>query len=567
MSNCGSMGIERKRVRVGQKFRPDNPKHVQRVRERIEEDHGPGFELDGFEPDEGLAIFKRESNTVVTSHAGNDSKIIKLPQGTKQSDGKSRAVSLADTYPGYQMTTFEPHRRRAIISKLSEDVIRARDAISTALRAEPWDIQVSKRDDEGYSFTLPAGYRPSKHDDALHEVATVIIGEPGWYVETDTHRRTGALVPAELATFEAVYKTPMPKKMDAFDHTKKDHFQVPMGIALPDPGQSHQVQYLNLEAHQMAQLGGTAGSGKTVSINAYIAYLLARRAEMVIIDTPSKSADFMWCQEFLIPGGWGCDSIRHAAATAEMVRQEGARRAKELKRQGAVNWKDLPADKGFKPMVVVIDELTALYAMDSVPKIPKDAPPKQVELKERAEATNFAKSLLKDAIKNIAAEFRFVGICLLASTQVASATTGIDPALRTNLGHKLLMGSKTTEANRRLVFSRPEAVPTIPHHVREDPKASRGVGAIEPEGDTPAVFKSYFRTTDEYRDWLISLGVPQRSEEAVTPDASWVAEVFGEDDIDDGGEDLGPAPEAPKHRPGPAGSKAVEQWDALALDG
>ncbi|MFC6384748.1 hypothetical protein ACFP47_11900, partial [Nesterenkonia lacusekhoensis] len=146
MSNCGSMGIERKRVRVGQKFRPDNPKHVQRVRERIEEDHGPGFELDGFEPDEGLAIFKRESNTVVTSHAGNDSKIIKLPQGTKQSDGKSRAVSLADTYPGYQMTTFEPHRRRAIISKLSEDVIRARDAISTALRAEPWDIQVSKRE-------------------------------------------------------------------------------------------------------------------------------------------------------------------------------------------------------------------------------------------------------------------------------------------------------------------------------------------------------------------------------------------------------------------------------------
>ncbi|WP_170922596.1 hypothetical protein [Nesterenkonia sp. PF2B19] len=46
-----------------------------------------------------------------------------------------------------------------------------------------------------------------------------------------------------------------------------------------------------------------------------------------------------------------------------------------------------------------------------------------------------------------------------------------------------------------------------------------------------------------------------------------MAEVFGEDDIDDGGEDLGPAPEAPKHRPGPAGSKAAEQWDALALDG
>lgn len=42
-----------------------------------------------------------------------------------------------------------------------------------------------------------------------------------------------------------------------------------------------------------------------------------------------------------------------------------------------------------------------------------------------------------------------------------------------------------------------------------------------------------------------------------------VAEVFGEDDLDEGADE--PAPAAPNHQPGPVGSKAAEQWDALAL--
>lgn len=563
MTTTPSLGIERVRANVGSKFRPDKPAHVERVLAGIAEEHGEGFELDGYEPSEGVAIFKRESNTLVASHAGNDSMEIRLPQDTKQSDGKKRAVSLADTYPGYQMTVFEPHRRRAIISKLSEEVIRARDAISTALGVEAWDVQVAARADGGFDFSIPPAYRPSKHDGPLDEVATVIIGEPGWYVETDTHARKGSIIPAELATFEPVYKTPMPKKMEPFDHTNKDHFKVPMGLTLPEPGQRHQTMNLDLDAHNHAQIGGTSGSGKTVAINAYIAYLLARGADMAIIDTPAKSADFMWCKEFLTPGGWGCDSIRDSAATAEMIRQEGQRRGKEIKRAGEVNFKDLPKDKGFKPLVVVVDELTALYAMDTVPKIPKDAPQKQIELKEKAEATNFAKSLLKDAIKNIAAELRFVGIFLLVSTQIASTNTGIDTALRTNLGHKALLGAKPTENNRKLVFSDHEAVPTVPPHVREDAAAAKGVGAIEPEGATPVVFKSFFRTTHEYRDWLISLGVAQRTDAAVTPTQAWIAEVFGEDDLDEDADEPAPAP--PNHRPGPAGSKAAEQWDALAL--
>ncbi|NLS11248.1 hypothetical protein HGQ17_14845 [Nesterenkonia sp. MY13] len=193
MANAPSMGIERIRVNVGAKFRPDSTAHVDKVLAKIADEHGDGFELDGYEPSEGVAIFKRESNTLVASHSGNDSMEIRLPQDTKQSDGKKRAVSLTDTYPGYQMTTFEPHRRRAIISKLSDEVIRARDAISNALSVDPWNIQVAQRTDGGFDFSLPPTYRPSKHDDGLNEAATVIIGQPGWYVEADTHTRTGSI--------------------------------------------------------------------------------------------------------------------------------------------------------------------------------------------------------------------------------------------------------------------------------------------------------------------------------------------------------------------------------------
>jgi hypothetical protein len=115
---------------------------------------------------------------------------------------------------------------------------------------------------------------------------------------------------------------------------------------------------------------------------------------------------------------------------------------------------------------VIVDELTGLFALEAVPKAGKDAPQLLRDMADEANRTNLFKEILKNGIKRVAAELRFTGVFLTLATQVASANTGIDPSLRTNLHHKLIMGAKPTEGNRRLVFSDPDRVPLVPENVR-----------------------------------------------------------------------------------------------------
>ena len=563
-----AIGIDRITVNVGQKFDPENQRHIDKVIKAVAAEHGDGFELENFEPATGKAVMRREDRTAIASHTGNDSIEVPLPSGTTDRDGKKRALSFADAYPGFTMTVFEPHRRRAILSKLSEDVVLARDAIAQALRYEPWDIQVTERTKGGFDFTVPSGYRPSVHDKALKEATETIIGEPGWYFTTDTRSRTGSIIPAKLSTFDASYPTPLPEAVEPFDPANTDHFQIPIGIALPEPGEKHRVQHIDLASHQHTQISGIAQAGKSTVINAYVAQALARGFQLAIIDTPDKAVDFLWCKDFVLPGGWGCQNIYEAATVTDVIEQEKARRSQIIASAGVQNWTQLPADQQLAPLMLVIDEVTVLFDHEAVPKANKDSPQKLLEMKEEAEMINMAKDILKKGINTVAAEMRFAGIFLTLSTQVASASTGLEPKLRSNLGHKALLGANPTDANRRLIFNDEEGVPRVPTHVREDPIAARGTGSIEPQGSEPAVFKGYFRTTDEYRQWLLSLGIAQH--DRVRPTRDQIFEVFGDADIDLSSP-MDPKPQKPTPEPAPmfnssAGSRAQAQHEAL-LDG
>jgi len=251
---------------------------------------------------------------------------------------------------------------------------------------------------------------------------------------------------------------------------------------------------MNAGAH--AQLGGISGGGKTVLLNCYLATWLAKGAELAIIDLPTKSADFEWCKDFVRPGGWGCASPAQSAVAIRLIMDEGERRSAHIKAHGVNDWKLLPKNAALKPLVVIVDELTGLFALEAVPKAGKDAPQLLKDMADDANRTNLFKEILKNGIKRVAAELRFTGVFLMLATQVASANTGIDPSLRTNLHHKLLMGAKPTEGNRRLVFSDPERVPLVPENVRTGGGASRGVGSTEPEGDEPSVFGQACMTPD-----------------------------------------------------------------------
>lgn len=145
-----------------------------------------------------------------------------------------------------------------------------------------------------------------------------------------------------------------------------------------------------------------------------------------------NSVDFFWCKDFVRDGGWGCASLAHQVTTLALVYEEGQRRAKVLADAGATKWTELPKAEQFKPIFVLIDEVTGLIQMDDKPQgVPKDHPMMQEVLQ-----SNLLRATLLSHMKKIAAEMRFVGIRMVLSSQVSSVNTGIPTALRMNLINK-----------------------------------------------------------------------------------------------------------------------------------
>lgn len=1065
--------IERTQVKLPPQFDQTKVSHVEAVIRKVEEAHGEGFELESVDPVTMIATFMRTKKVSEITDGPSGIKQVRLPDGTRASDGEKYAARYADTFPGFELTTFEPHVGRAILKRLTPEVKRVREATAAALRVKPWDIQVNTRRGGGYTVNLHPGFQSSRDQSKLEEVATTVAGRDGWYVDADPAKLIAHMIPASPPTFPAAAPTPMPATVEPFNHTNKEHFKIPLGIVLPAPGQDdYETFYLDGNAAQHLQLGGVTGSGKdlrldaripvpvsdrfpdgwalnadlqvgnlvfspdgretavtgfgpirtenvfevefsdgqivecsgshlwkvstdhsrrvhtprlaagrnakqtkytrrsaelrrlaakvpvgtvdtllniselagfhrnavtqmclplkhlatlakvpiqrratvfdadalvrsltqtparfrgepldgqiaasrgvtgrmtmrqisgalmlrpatrneqsatsvllrkrgitgvegttdatltvypvdevlriladrvdfqstrscsgrevvdletvvdtrtmlnnvkrthahrdasnyavrltqpitgehrdlqvdpyvlgvwlgdgsrwhtgcitsedqeivdeivsagypihriekrddngaasqyhfaglrkslasagfvaythrstpavkripavyrrasyeqrlallqglmdtdgtigvsgtcdltladedlimdalelvrslgircttperresgytldgvrhpgagrwrlhfttdqrvfrlsrkagrlpepgslrptqqwnyvvdvrlterrekmrciavaspehlyltdgfipthnTVTLNCFIAQWLSRGAELAIIDEPSKAADFEWCKRYVRPGGWGCTDGAHAAVAIELLLREGARRGKIIKEAGVTQWKELPPQQALTPLVVIVDEVTALFAMEAVPKAGRDAPQKLLDMKAEAEMKNFHTEVFKKGINELAAVWRFAGIFLVLATQVASAATGLDPKLRINLPHKILLGSKVNDGAKRLVFADPDRIPEVPGNVQSDPGASRGVGSADPEGGEPVIFKSFYASTRDYSAWLDSLGVPTHTGQE--PTDAQIIDVLGDEALDGGG--------------------------------
>lgn len=504
-----------------------NPtKHARQIEMQVKEKFGDDWEVSHFNPTRFTVVAVRKNTMMQVNNESEDQKYVSLAKGTKDSDGPRLARKLENMYPGFVMTQFEPALDYARVSALAEDTIRAREAIAGVLRVKPWEVQITKRADEGFDFVLPQSYNPSKHFAQIDEVAKEIVGHEGWYADINAQRLTGSLNPSDPPTFPAGIPYPMDKT------TIVPTMKLDVGAILPEPGQT-ELPTLSVDfSDAMAQVGGLAGSGKSVFLNDLIASALAAGWELAIIDIPAKAVDFEWCKPFVRPNGWGADSIQETVACLGNLYDEGQRRAKLLKQYHAKKLAELPEDVRAKnpPILVVVDEATGLFAKETIPKsLPKDHP-----MRVEAEEQNIAVDMLKSYINKIAAELRFVGLRQVVSTQVASRDTGIDTKLRTNLHHKFLLGANPTEANRKLIFPNADVVPLVPANVANDAKASRGVGSVQPEGAKAAVFKPYYADTDALVEYLRSLGVKEFTGQK--PSAALVDQYMPTVGDDDGGE-------------------------------
>ncbi|WIB65625.1 FtsK/SpoIIIE domain-containing protein [Curtobacterium sp. MCBD17_040] len=506
----------------------DPARHEEALTRLISETHGAGWEIENLNLALSTATASRmvEISEVIDHGDDADEIQIKLSRNTKPGDGEKTAVKLESQHDGYYLTEFEPYLGYATLQKMAPNTVRARGAAAVALGVKPWEVQIKPRRDGGFTLGLPKTYVPSKHDDKLQEVAESVIGKLGWYVKTNAHALTADIVPSDPPTFPKAIKYPL-SQIQRLNNTERLLLATSLGKTGDEPGDP---LYLDFEASPHTQLNGTTGSGKTVTINSIIAGALAAGYELCLIDVEHKSVDFVWARDFVRPGFWGCDSLAASATVATLVYEEGQRRAQVLKRHNVTKIQELPAAIRPKPILVVMDELSGLFQPDDIPKgVPKDHP-----FVVSAMQANATRAILMGATLKLAAEMRFVGIRLLLSTQVANATTGIPPKLRSLLSNKLLQGVNPTKATRQQVFNDPTMVPEVPSNIRADASVSKGVGVLEMEGADPVVYKSFYASTQEYRAALEQLRVPTTNTPA--PSAADIARIAMPEEGGDAGE-------------------------------
>lgn len=497
------MALEHSTVPVGSGFDPARPDHVAKVLAAVTTAHGPGWELSHYDPATRTAHVQRRSAITTTTTAPVDgrSKLVTLGPGFGPNDAEKAAALLAamPDHAGMVMTRYDPWRDEVELTRLTPDEARAREAVAVALAVKPWDVQVHHDPTGGFIFQVPASYTPSKHDAKLLEVATTVVGRPGWYLDADVPGLRVRMVPANPPTFPAVIPYPAQIANNLAQQGK-----LLVGQTLPATGdQPGGWLAVNLDDTPHIAVNGTTGSGKSVCINALIRSAMIAGMELAVIDLPHKAVDFTWVKPYVRPHGWGCESLEDAVVVFKLLYQEGERRARLLKQYDVEKLTKLP-DKvraELPRILIVVDELSGLLQLtDKLLGLPKEHPDRIAATQENA-----LHSLVLGELLKIAAQMRFVGLHLVLSTQVANTTTGIPPKLRTLLGGKLLLGVNQNDNNRNQTFNDPASVPTIPEQLKIDAAAGRGSGTAELEGQPPVVFKSAYADTADHKTAIARL--------------------------------------------------------------
>ncbi|MEK6312002.1 MAG: hypothetical protein V4755_15000, partial [Curtobacterium sp.] len=249
---------------------------------------------------------------------------------------------------------------------------------------------------------------------------------------------------------------------------------------------------------QFVLCGGLPGGGKSVFLNDIIAGWVAAGGELVILTIPDKKTDFAWVKPWVRPGGWGCESDLAALTALELAYEEGKRRAATNSGLGAEGWRSIPQEQRYKPILIVVDEVSGLLVTDKLPAgVPKDNPVVQRKIER-----NLICVSMEDCVRRIIAEQRASGQHAILSTQVTNNNTGVGPSLKALIGNSVLQGARQTKAQRAQAFAAEDRVPTVPDNIADDEDAARGVGTGELAGQAPGIYKTFYATPAELAEAL-----------------------------------------------------------------
>jgi DNA segregation ATPase FtsK/SpoIIIE-like protein len=168
--------------------------------------------------------------------------------------------------------------------------------------------------------------------------------------------------------------------------------------------------------HRAILTGGASGSGKTNLMQCVVLQLAARHgpdeAQVAIVDT--KAVDFSGAYERL-PHLFEpiARDLGDAAELIERVEQERIRRQAVMAEAGVSDWRDLPKEKAFPLLLLVVDE-----------------------------AADFRGDAAMETLVEIARKGRAMGVSILLGTQSPSSKV-IDPQVRANLPTAIAFQART----------------------------------------------------------------------------------------------------------------------------
>lgn len=448
-------------------------------------------QVDVIDEDRRMVILHSASVASVKRDDAGAIRVNLLPEQCKPNKGREVAAAYERKFPGFHLTEFHPYESTALLERMSDRELTARGLVCEYVGCDPWNVKVKEHDhDEGFSLSFLAPFVFKKDvDQSKLDGAAVAIGHVGWWSRVDARTGEGDIIPGEPPTFPET----VPFDFDAL-HKPGSRDRAPFGVKPARPGETAETAFVDWTQSPGLLVAGLSGGGKSVTVNDIIASGVAAGVELYLVDHVAKASDFNWVRPWVAPHGWGADSLLQACGLLKRllddISDDGAR-TRAWREHGWQNWYDdlSDEDKREYPLrLIVVDELSQIaVGGKDASAIPKNPLPAVMErmIEQQVIALNLS-SLIK--ISQIG---RAYGYRLIVATQLASSTTGMPPALRGNLGNKLIMGARANPAQRKLIFNDASSVPTVPTNVFDE-GVSKGVGVAEFEGQEPFVFKSAF---------------------------------------------------------------------------
>jgi len=474
-----------------------SPKHEAALRQYVSQVHGEDWSIDRIDLTSRIAHLSKEGDfdQIDIQKLDGQSVTSRLPSGVKVEEYRQQ---LQKQYgDDFELVSYNPLSGAVTYRQLNELESQVIRNLGKQLRMSPWEMNITTHGDGSMVISLPDGYSPTS-DEKLQELVTASVGNHTWAIFTKPAERRAILKETTPPTFSKIIK-PNTAKGDP-----KDWGRMFVGEALgtfehPKP----QPLFTDFAEAPHMLVSGTTGGGKSVFIANVITQALLKGWDVAIVEPSKQALDFKRFKPWIKPGWFG-DNLEGAEAITREIREMVDVRYTRLGAENVTNWLESKSNK-IKPTLLVVDELSALFAHIDIPKgLPKDDPDR-----EEMEMQNTFKAKIQSHIQEMLWKSRAAGVFVLLATQIANQTTGVPTAIRNVCGCRVLMGKGPTETMRQTSLINADAAPTVPEWL--DPAVSRGVGVFELDGKGAKIFRSVYIGLDEVPHILADCEQPLNS--------------------------------------------------------